>query len=158
MPSIHAIVTRGFGVFAGVADVPTRGFGTEADATQPPADEPETYSGGWLTVRDYDTRRRERVAEERQRLGITSIPDAAEVAIRRVADRQTSTASVDAVRRAEELVRELEEARVEWDGRYLQMLEVEIQLRRNDEIRAHLDRIEQDRRAEDAILSLLLLQ
>lgn len=30
MPSIHAIVTRGYGTFAGVTDIPTRGFGTGA--------------------------------------------------------------------------------------------------------------------------------
>lgn len=54
MPSIAAIVTRGFGSYASVNDVPTRGFGTNAVLPPEPA---ATIPGG------HDgTRRRKRRA------------------------------------------------------------------------------------------------
>jgi hypothetical protein len=80
-------------------------------------------SAGWLSGRyaPGDRRRtKDDIRRDRERFGVLT-PAAAEV-IAEVAVRQVERGETDAQKRFEELHRELELRRIEWDARYLEAL------------------------------------
>ena len=77
-------------------------------------------SGG-IPYSGYETRKRtkEEIQRERERLGI--LPRAAQI-INLIAARQVETLKADEQQRLEELTREMALEKIEWESRYLEML------------------------------------
>ena len=118
----------------------------------PPADTGVKPSGGIPATLRVRPRTRQDVSESRQRFGITD-KIAAQI-IEDVAARQVERLERDEQKRFEELSRELELRKVEWDGRYLEALNAIREKLIDAEIYAHL---QSRRKGEEEIMLLLMI-
>mgnify|MGYP001561717976 FL=1 len=127
------------------------------DPTASQAPEPAVISGvvpsGGFPARDVfpHPRTPHEIRKEREKWGI--LPKTQDI-IEGVAQRQAEDLHLDAQQRLEELERELELAGIEWDGKYLTMLNAERERLINAEI---LERAKLLRNNEDAATLLLLI-
>jgi hypothetical protein len=78
VPSIHAIVTRGFGTFAAVADVPTRGYGTGAAPPPVVTTTPGSAVGGGARIERHSLWRGKTLKDDLRKaiLGLEDVPEA----------------------------------------------------------------------------------
>ena len=92
----------------------------------------------------------EQVRREREVLGI--IPKA-QVVINEIAQRQVERLELDGQKRFEELSRELELNRIEWDSRYLEALNTQREILIREEIAKRLKAVQE----EKDIIALLMI-
>jgi hypothetical protein len=111
----------------------------------------ETFSGGWEYARLGRRQLPEEVRKRREELGI--FPKAAQI-IEKVAERQAEHLGLDEIQRFEELARELELEGIEWQGKYLELLNLQrerlIDLEIGERLKSKM------RQEEEAILILLM--
>jgi len=159
--SLSTIITEGYGSFGSASFVIMDGYDLGGAAPPPPPAAvvaPERPAGGWPIPsgkkpyhRYPRLRTEDEIREERERLGI--LPKAAQV-ISDVAARQAAAMRYDEQRYFEELNRELELQNIEFEGKYLEALNIQ----RGKLIDAEIGRLLQEKFAmEDAEMVLLLL-
>ena len=128
------------------------GAGTPAPPP-PPADTTPPPRGTVPWLSDLGARRTKRdISRERERYGIQD--ELALAAIAEVAARQAERLELDEQKRFEELSRELELRRIEWDARYLEALNVMRERLIGEEIAALMHRKLRD---EEDILVLMMM-
>lgn len=114
-----SILTQAFGAqTAASAFLVTEGFRAGAAAPVTPANEPRG-TAGWLWPHADERRSRAEIRKARERFGI---PDEVAQAIAEIAARQAERAEQDQQKQFDELYRELELRRIEFDARYLAAL------------------------------------
>jgi len=159
--SISTVITGGYGTFGSTSFIVTDGYGSFGVAPPPPPAAvvaPERPAGGWPIPsgkkpyhRYPRLRTDQEIREERERLGI--LPKAAQV-ISDVAARQAAAMRYDEQRYFEELSRELELQNIEFEGKYLEALNIQ----RGKLIDAEIGRLLKEKfDMEDAEMVLLLL-
>ena len=117
------------------------------DATVTPTTQP---SGGFPASDGAQRRTRKDISRDRERFGI---PDEARLAIEAVAAQQSQRLEQDKQKQFEELNRELELRGIEFEGRYLESLNVERERLINAEIGLRL----RQRMIEDEELMILVM-
>ena len=127
------------------------GAGTPAPAA-PTADTRPKGRAAWLLDNEQQRRTRKDISRERERYGIQD--ELALEAIAEVAARQAERLEMDAQKRFEELARELELRRIDFDGRYLDAMNVMRERLITEEIAARLHRKLKDE--ADIILLLMM--
>lgn len=120
--------------------------------TPPPAAVVQTPIGGGIP---YNNRRTKRdIARDRERFGIPDVEkQIAEALVEQIAARQAKTLEQDEHKRFEELQRELQLRGIEWQARYLEMMNAARERLIREEIAVHLQRIQD----EETMLMLLAL-
>lgn len=171
--SVATVITAGYGTFGSPSLIIVDGYdsfsplvgyrsmlafwasGAGVSGAVPPVPpsvaEPERFAGGYEYYRRLRKREPEDVRQERERWGI--LPKTMGV-ISDIAIRQAAAAKYDEQRYFEELNRELELQGIEWQGKYLEVLNAQRVMLIDAEI-ARLIKIQLDNEDMETIIALV---